>query len=86
MNSLSVISVKKFLNMKQFWKKHREAAHENIELFCHYFNNDRDCPFEENCIYIHEEAGNCKYGNNCEKTMCMFKHEESRDTEVESDD
>ena len=67
-------------------EKHREAAHENIELFCHYFNNDKDCPFDENCIYIHEESGNCKYGNNCERTMCMFKHEEFRDIEVESDD
>ena len=26
-------------------EKHREAAHEDVELFCHYFNNDKDCPF-----------------------------------------
>ena len=31
--------------------KHKEAAHENVELFCHYFNNDKDCPFEDEYIY-----------------------------------
>ena len=67
-------------------EKHREAAHENTELFCHYFNNDKDCPFDENCLYIHEESGNCRYGNTCERRMCMFKHEESKDLDEESDD
>ena len=51
-------------------EKHREAAHENTELFCHYFDNDKDCPFDENCLYIHEESGNCRYGNTCERRMC----------------
>ena len=55
-------------------EKHMEAAHEDVELFCHYFNNDKECPFEEECIYIHEESDNCKFTNNCERKLCMFKH------------
>ena len=36
--------------------KHKEEAHESVELFCHYFNNDKDCPFDDQCIFIHEES------------------------------
>ena len=67
-------------------EKHKEAAHENAELFCHYFNNDKDCPFEDRCIFVHEESGNCRYGKNCERNLCMFQHVESRDIENVSDD
>ena len=67
-------------------EKHKEAAHENAELFCHYFNNDKDCPFEDCCIFVHEESGNCRYGKNCERNLCMFQHVESRDIENVSDD
>ena len=66
--------------------KHKEAAHENVELFCHYFNNDKDCPFEDECTYIHEEAENCRFGINCERKLCMFKHEENDEEDCEIDD
>ena len=38
-------------------EKHKEAAHEGVELFCHYFNNEKDCLFKDACIYVHEESG-----------------------------
>ena len=67
-------------------EKHREAAHEDIELFCHYFNNDKDCPFEDECIYIHEESENCKYGGRCERKLCMYRHEEAVNGEDENNE
>ena len=66
-------------------EKHIEAAHEDVELFCHYFNNDKDCPFEEECIYIHEESDNCKFANNCERKFCMFKHVNTEECETAED-
>ena len=57
-------------------EKHKEAAHEEVELFCHYFNNEKDCPFEDACIYVHEESDHCKFGSLCERKLCMYRHEE----------
>ena len=31
-------------------EKHVQASHEEITLFCNYFNNEKDCPFEEEFI------------------------------------
>ena len=72
-------------------EKHKEASHENVELYCHYFNNDKDCPFEDECIYLHEESDNCKYGKQCARKFCMFKHEDTNEedeceTDEDSDD
>ena len=46
-----------------------------IKLYCHYFNNKKTCPYEEECVFLHEDAKNCKYGMECERLLCMFKHE-----------
>ena len=27
-------------------QKHKEIFHENVKLYCHYFNNEKDCPFK----------------------------------------
>ena len=53
-------------------EKHIQAAHEDITLFCHYFNNEKDCPYEDECIFVHEESDNCKFGNGCERLLCMY--------------
>ena len=45
-------------------EKHKEAVHEDVELFCHFFNNDKDCPYQEECIFLHEESEECKFGKN----------------------
>ena len=67
-------------------EKHREAAHEGVELFCHYFNNEKDCPFDDECISIHEDSAFCKFGNVCERKFCMFRHEESKTDKCESEE
>ena len=65
-------------------EKHMEAAHEDVELFCHYFNNDKDCPFEDECIYVHEESEYCKFAKNCERKFCMSKHVNTGEEECEN--
>ena len=63
--------------------KHVKIAHENVKLFCHFFNNYKDCPYEEKCLFLHEPSGKCKYGKICERTNCMFEHEnEYREDEI----
>ena len=68
-------------------ERHTEAVHGDMKIFCHYFNNDKDCPFDEECIFAHEDSRACKFGNGCERMMCMFQHEKSdEDDDDESDD
>ena len=55
--------------------KHRESVHEDTKFDCHYFNNDKECPFEDQCIYLQEESDKCKFNDNCERKMCMFRDE-----------
>ena len=50
----------KVFRFEALLEKHKEAAHEDVELFCPYYNNDKDCPFDDECIYLHEESENCK--------------------------
>ena len=57
-------------------EKHVKITHEKCKLFCHYFNNGKTCPFDKECVFLHEVADNCKYGESCERTLCMFKHDD----------
>ena len=67
-------------------EKHIEAAHEN-NLYCHYYNNDKECPFDDQCIFLHDDSESCKYGKACERKMCMYKHDENEDDDdSESED
>ena len=54
---------------------HVKIAHEEVQIYCHYFNNEKECPFNEECIYIHEKTSQCRYGDACERILCMFQHE-----------
>ena len=64
-------------------EKHNQAVHGNVKIFCHYFNNDKDCPFDDQCIFAHNEAPECKFGGGCERILCMFQHEENEESEDE---
>ena len=55
-------------------KKHKLVSHENTKLYCHFFNNDKSCPYDDRCIFLHEDSRVCKYDLNCERDYCMFKH------------
>ena len=55
--------------------KHKRIHTERKMKRCHYFNNQKNCPFEEiGCMFEHSYSGNCKYGIKCEKAMCSFQH------------
>ena len=56
-----------------------------MTIFCHYYNNDKECPYDDQCIYAHEESPDCKFGKGCERIKCIFQHEESDESEGEDE-
>ena len=67
-------------------EKHMSISHGNKILYCHYFNNRKKCPFEENCIFIHDDSDMCRYGSNCERNLCMYKHSYEEDDIIGDND
>ena len=55
-------------------KKHMLITHENFRIYCHFFNNGKTCPYNEDCVFLHKDSTVCKYGIACERKYCMFKH------------
>ena len=64
----------KTFKYKDILEKHIKIAHGDIKLYCHFFNNEKQCPFQDKCIFLHENSSQCKYGNLCERTNCMHRH------------
>ena len=67
-------------------EKHIKIAHEDTKLYCHFYNNDKNCPLNLNCVFLHEDSSQCRYGKVCERTYCMFKHEEVDENDEEQVD
>ena len=67
-------------------EKNVQAVHGSVQNLCHYSNNDKDCDFDDQCIFAHEESPECKYGEGCERIMCMIQHEERDVSDDEDDD
>ena len=43
--------------------------------YCHYYNNLKDCPYDEiGCMFLHETAEMCTF-NPCCNNLCQYKHE-----------
>ena len=63
-------------------KKHVLIYHENTKLYCHFFNNGKTCPYDERCVFMHEDS------KICERESCMFKHrkKESKSENIFSSD
>ena len=57
-----------------------------MKIFCHYFNNNYECPYDDQCIFAHDESPVCKFGKECERLMCMFKHNGRRDVSDDEDE
>ena len=54
-----------------------ESIHSNNSAVkkCHYFNNNKTCPFEENgCMFAHIKADTCKFGKSCLNNLCSYQH------------
>ena len=73
----------KVYNFEGTLEKHKSACHEEYEIFCYFYNNNKDCPYDDQCIYMHEESEDCKFGKSCERKMCMYRHDDAKE---ESDD
>ena len=66
-------------------KKHVLIQHENAKLYCHFYNNQKTCPYEDECIFLHEDAKFCKYDQMCERNFCMFKHKSNDESKNDED-
>ena len=59
------------------WRKRKHSEmHSNDETKkCHYFNNDKLCPYEEvGCKFVHIDSEMCFNGTKCKNSLCSFKH------------
>ena len=53
--------------------KHTQSHHEATK-FCHYFNNEKSCPYEIiGCMFQHANSGRCRRSV-CNNSLCQFKH------------
>ena len=64
-------------------KKHTLITHEGFKMYCHFFNNGKTCPYDQDCVFLHEHSTICKYGPVCERLYCMFKHKNVFENENE---
>ena len=56
-------------------KKHENMHKSNENKFCHYYNNQKDCPYEDlGCMFLHEESTVCRFQANCGNKLCQFRH------------
>ena len=65
---------------KTFHLKWRLRKHINGHMkqtkFCHFFNNQVECPFEENvCMFTHSVSPQCKFKDSCLNSLCQFRHD-----------
>ena len=63
-------------------EKHVKIVHENVKLFCTYFNNQLECPYAQECVFLHEDSEMCKFGKGCERNNCMFMHNSDTNKDV----
>ena len=55
-------------------RKHKEV-HENDVKFCHFYNNEKHCPFKEfGCRFKHENSPECFFKDRCKNKLCQYKH------------
>ena len=69
--------------MKWRLNKHIEAHRNKSQKHCHYFNNDKSCPFEEiGCKFRHQNSDKCIFGEKCKNKLCQFKHKNVNDDDT----
>ena len=57
---------------------------EKFVKHCYYFNNNRNCPFEElGCKFLYARAKSCGFGSKCKRRLCPLRHHE--EDNVQSD-
>ena len=65
---------KEFL-LKWRLEKHQDNHMDPERKKCHYFNNNKKCPYEElGCMFVHEKSEKCKFDDICANRLCPFRH------------
>ena len=56
-------------------KKHI-TMHEDPKIRkCHFYNNNKVCPFETlGCKFLHEKSGKCEFESICNRDKCQYSH------------
>ena len=58
------------------WRLRKHLNVHDTDRYCHYFNNQMVCPFEEiGCKFRHEQSSFCKF-RKCENKLCPFRHKD----------
>ena len=66
-------------------KKHMRLHTESNIKHCHYFNNDKDCPYEEiGCKFLHYVSKNCVYDSKCTRRLCPYRHTGRKSTQSDT--
>ena len=50
-------------------------------IFCHFFNNDKECHYKEKCKFLHKTSPQCRRKNMCNRKNCMYRHNIQENTE-----
>ena len=75
MKELNCEKCEKTFSLRWRLKKHQESHDKANARFCHYFNNEKICPYEEiGCMYIHEKSDPCRFQTFCQNKLCQFQH------------
>ena len=48
----------------------------DYKIYCHNYNNDKECSFGDSCMYEHDEADKCKFDQVCEGIKYMYRHDD----------
>ena len=65
---------------KAFFLEWRLKQHMNVHMNpqvrnCHYFNNNKMCPFDDiGCKFKHVDSKQCKNPTSCKTKLCPLKH------------
>ena len=76
----------KTFKCQEVMEKHAKIAHEKMKIYCHFFNNKKICPYDNECIFLHEDSDVCRYDMLCERNYCMYKNGNVIVEETKKDD
>ena len=73
----------KTFHMNWRMEKHKDQHKLDVVKFCHFFNNNKFCSYEElGCMFKHTQAPLCNRSNRCQTKLCQFRH--NSDIEMEA--
>ena len=56
-------------------EKHKGIHTNKIQKYCHYYNNEKACPYERfGCKFLHEQSERCYFEGKCKNKLCQFKY------------